>query len=182
MDNANINTPRVPQPTAYEQGVSEYRGKKTRKELVAARAHFRRHEIYVLALMPSGEYLPLNRFYKPLGMTGKDGWVDYLRYETLALSHDRVWACASHIGPVSVLPDAARNFHLYSDSIHPLSSEDNKRRYNVRLRLLDLGFPASAGATYLLSRFELSRIDEIRHSNFDRLAAEMAEAEISKLT
>ena len=79
------------------------------------------------------KWLPLNREYKPLGLTGYNIWADYEKYDFLLIPEDEV--------DISYLKEGAihpRGFYLYNDCTVP-------ENYKMKKRYLDLCIKTFSG-------------------------------------
>lgn len=86
---------------------------------------------YVIAVLGNGEFLPLNRFYKPIGVSSET-WVKYETYPTRLRIKGLTDAKAKQIGmEVSKSGDDSSDtmYYLYEDATNPSESKANWDRY-----------------------------------------------------
>jgi hypothetical protein len=98
----------------------------------AAETWIRAYGPYTFVTLGSGLILPINREYKPLGLSSVSAHVDYENYTSQAIPTDRLdfqWAWHDHQARL----DGNNRFYLYSDINAPYYSRKYLREYFVRL-------------------------------------------------
>jgi len=89
--------------------------------------------IYCFAKLESGDYIPVNRYYKPYGVTTSE-WVNYEEYAHTAFSKERIelWAdkCTTDID------FNGHWFFLWNDGCPPYRGVKYTRRYIKLLEAL----------------------------------------------
>lgn len=93
---------------------------------------------YAIVALKDGTFLPVNRNYKPLGISSRD-MVDYESHPTRVKIKGLTASRAERLG-LKVSADADRNgamhYHLYNDATNPENSEANWKRYQIVLSKL----------------------------------------------
>jgi hypothetical protein len=88
---------------------------------------------YALMRLADGSYLPVNREYKPLGVTSKA----FVKYDELSLGRVKVTAAAARKLCVRGVGDlTAESIYLYNDGCVPTSSAQAWAQYAARLAVL----------------------------------------------
>jgi hypothetical protein len=103
-----------------------------KKPVHASETWIRAYGPYTFVTLCSGLILPINREYKPIGLSSVSTHVNYENYTCQAIPPDRldfqwVW----HGYPVRL--DGNHRFYLYSDINAPYASKNYLREYFVRL-------------------------------------------------
>jgi hypothetical protein len=123
--------------SAYIGGAVKRNEKKPAKKL-----RFRRDQVYLLELMPSGGFVLLNRYYKPLGMIRAPrhvGYVDYFKCPTVKLDLETVKRTAVCDSEDTFSKNRGCHcYWLYQDLAGPTRSAGNMRAYERRLSALGL--------------------------------------------
>lgn len=93
---------------------------------------------YALQRMPDGEFLLLNRRYKPLGTDPRSDYVDYSLYSTIPLDQGLVESLSINDSPAPDVGGGCHIYWLYNDETSPSWGHRNFARWVRKLEALGL--------------------------------------------
>jgi len=88
--------------------------------------YIRVHLPYLIRKLDDGSYIPLNRYYKPLGFTDND-WYDYDKFKQLTVECVDITGLKTHGEPFT-------SGWFYNDGTTPWGSKEGYKNYKEKLK------------------------------------------------